>query len=321
MRILFIGTGFYQYDQYIQQELHRYGEVRYINSKQAESNHSFLFNICDRIKCTKRFGKLASKELQQKIESLGIEPFDLVFIIKGEYLTEENILAIKRCSPCAKYILYLWDAWVRHDNRDVLKKHFSNIYSFDARDCQEFGFNLRPLFYINKVKAAKRAQDAYNISFVGGDHSGRLDYLKTVKKICQSHGLTYKFKLLVGRAEAFKSKWILRDSYAEDVITRDFVPYSAYLDILDRSIAVVDIPNPLQSGLTIRTIEALSRGAKVVTTNTYINCYDRIPKSLILIVDSNNIDEEQLVSFISSPSIEMLDDYYSLEHFIKGFVS
>ena len=320
MRILFIGTGFYQYDQYIQQELQRHGDVSYINSKQSESSHSLLFNICDRIKCTKRFWKLASKELQQKIESLGIEPFDLVFIIKGEYLTEENILAIKRYSPCAKYILYLWDAWVRHDNRDVLKKHFSNIYSFDVRDCQEYGFKLRPLFYINKVEPVKRGGDAYNISFVGGNHSGRIGFLKTVKRICLGHNLTYMFKLLVGRAEAINRKWILKDRYSEDIITFDYIPYKDYLDILDHSIAVVDIPNPLQSGLTIRTIEALSRGAKVVTTNKYINCYERIPKSLILVVNSNSIDEEQLADFISKPGREIIDDYYSLESFIKGFV-
>lgn len=320
MRILFIGTGFYQYDHYILQELKRYGDVSYINSKKSETIHSQLFNICDKINRNSWFAKLVAKEVQQEICSLGETTFDIVFVIKGEYLTDEHIITIKKHSPKAKYILYLWDAWVRHNNREVLARHFPDIYSFDARDCQEFGFKLRPLFYINKADHPQRSSNAYNISFVGGNHSGRLDYLKAIKRICQRHGLTYKFKLLVGRVEDFKRKWILKDQYAYDVITKEFLPYADYLYILDHSIAVVDIPNPLQTGLTIRTIEALSRGTKVVTTNYYVNCYDRIPESLVLVVDINKIDEEKFVNFILSPCCEKLDEYYSLEYFIKGIL-
>lgn len=321
MNILFIGTGFYQYDQYIQNELHKYGDARYINSKKSESDHSLLFNFSDRVKCNKYFAKLASREIQKDIESLGNLSFDLVFVIKGEYLSEENMSTIKRNSPNAKYILYLWDAWIRHDNRGVLLNYFPDIYSFDVRDCKEYGFKLRPLFYINKVMPTKRGDNAFNISFVGGNHSGRLVYLKEIKKICQNNNLSYCFKLLIGRYEAFKRKWVLKDKDAADVVTQDYVSYNDYLKILDNSIAVIDIPNPLQSGLTIRTIEALSRGAKVVTTNTFIKDYDRIPQSLILVVDDKKIQENEFVNFISKPGDERLDDYYSLEYFIKEFVS
>jgi len=321
MRILFIGTGFYQYDQYILSELQKYGDVCYINSKKSESNHSLLFSLFDRIKCHRSFRVLASREIQKELESFGNTSFDLVFVIKGEYLSEDNMSFVKRNSPKAKYILYLWDAWSRHDNRDVLLKYFSDIYSFDVRDCKNYGFKLRPLFYINKIEQLKKERATFNISFVGGNHSGRLDYLKAIKQICKESELTYCFKLLIGRFDSFKLRLLIKNNNVEDVVTSEFVPYKDYLNILDKSISVIDIPNPLQSGLTIRTIEALSRGVKVVTTNSFIKDYDHIPKTLILVVDEKNINREQFVRFVSESSNERLDEYYSLEHFIKEFVS
>lgn len=319
MTILFIGTGFYQYDTYIVNELNRISEnVKYINSREYEKKHPLLFSISSRTTLMKSFEKKASDYLMNQIVLVNNEmSYDVIFVIRGEYLSEESLTYLRQHNPEAKFVLYLWDAWQNHNNKDILKHFFDTIYSFDYLDCQKHGFNLRPLFYIETFNHSFCSKRDINICFVGGHHSDRLHLLTKLKELCRQNQRQYVFRLLVGRFDYFKYILLRNKKEIKDIITCSFIRYNQYLNLLDHSIAVIDIPNEYQSGLTIRTIEALSRGTKVVTTSKFVKYYNNIPNSLVMVINPESFDEKKLIDFISSPSNEVIGDYFSLRSFIN----
>ena len=92
-------------------------------------------------------------------------------------------------------------------------------------------------------------------------------------------------------------------------------------DILLSSNVVVDIQHPRQTGLTMRTIEMLGLGKKLITTNADIRNYDFYNPRNILVIDRDNpvIDED----FIRTPYEEIDEDIrkrYSLEGFVREII-
>ena len=227
---------------------------------------------------------------------------DKIFVVKGEHLTGEHIDYIKKHNKIKKTVLYLWDKWSMHDNLYDIKPHFDDIYSFDTKDCEEQGVKLRPLFFFeNQIKIGR--EKTIDVSFVGNDHTGRYELLKRVKHICKENGLSYKFCLLIGKIEYTKftrfpfwnSKYDREDC---EMFSENGVSYKEYVDIISSSLVVVDMPYEGQTGLTMRTIEALAMGARLITTNESIAQYEDISPGSYLIVNSNTNDNN-IVSFIS----------------------
>lgn len=63
------------------------------------------------------------------------------------------------------------------------------------------------------------------------------------------------------------------------------MPYDKYCDAIESSKYVLDINHPDQSGLTMRTLEALGAGTKVLTTNFNVKDSELYKKGYVTIVD------------------------------------
>ena len=77
------------------------------------------------------------------------------------------------------------------------------------------------------------------------------------------------------------------------------MPKSEVLSTFFRSLAVLDIEHPKQRGLTIRTLEALGAGRKLITTNGLVRNYDFFTEANILIIDRSRLSIDN--SFFDSP--------------------
>ena len=317
MNILFIGCGFYNYDSYICEELKKSCSVTYISESHYRKKFPYLTYFI--------WNRLKQRKLIEWIEGLYIEKIirrtkdiDTVFLIYGpnSSLTEKHICQIEKLHPSAAFVLYLWDAWYRIDKKDMLLTHFKNIYSFDTEDCMKYGFKHRPLFYSTPPVIGK-APKIYDISNVGVGHSNRLESLSKIKKICIDNGIKYYFHLVIGTRIYYVWKYFKKNqcSFYMDIIAKDALPYSEYLRVVDSSKAIIDFPHPTQCGLTMRTIEALSRGVKVVTSNKYIRNHKDIPESMYLVLDES-FTAKKLVDFLSRSDSSSLPERYSLPAFL-----
>lgn len=316
-RLLYIGVGFHEYDKYIVETLRESFDVSTFGSSEFHTKHPLLYSL---VKYSPSFVKKANASLiSQNINNLKDKNFDYVFIIKGSNLSDLHLETLKAHHPNAKFILYLWDAWEMINNRDVLKKHIPTIYSFDSEDCKKYGFILRPLFYLRETQPEHKK---YDISFVGNGHSNRFSIIQKFKDLCLKNGYRYKFVVNMGLTAVVKTKLFSNGMLNKDrdIISPGNIPYSEYLQITRDSKVILDIHYPKQSGLTIRTIEALASGARVITTNRHIVEYKNIPTELYFVWDQE--DYECLKEFISKPYSKFkLDSSFSVHTFINDMIN
>ncbi len=81
---------------------------------------------------------------------------------------------------------------------------------------------------------------------------------------------------------------------------------------------ILDLPHPLQNGLTMRTIEAIGANKKLITTNEDIKNYDFYDEDNICILDKENITIEK--DFFEKPYKKISKDIknkYSLDSWIE----
>lgn len=315
-KILFIGVGFHEYDSFIIKQLKKEYDVSYLNCSGFRIRHPFIFSLVKY--STRLLSQLNDNSTTSFINKTKDKGFDVIFIIKGTNLTDKHFSLLREYHPEARMVLYLWDAWQLIPNRAVLNRNFSTIYSFDSEDCKKYGFKLRPLFYL---ESRPKSEKQYDICFVGNGHSNRLGLIRELKTLCLENGLKYKFVVNMGIPAYLKMKYLPNNILKEegDIISAGSIPYKDYLEIIRSSRTVVDIHYTKQTGLTMRTIEALAAGARVITTNDHIKEYDNIPSSMYFLWDKKASSE--LIEFIKAPRPDyIIDPYYSVEFFLKELV-
>jgi len=314
-KILLIGIGFYDYEYSIKQLLEENGaKVDYFISN--------YISLWIKLLLTFRFNKLIARLRARRIHSFlksVNDNYDIILIIKGECFDEDNFILLKRKFYHSKFIFYLWDSLNRLENRDFILKHFTDdIYTFDRLDALAYNLKFRPLFYRRGLSKTSFTSCLYDISFVGTNHSDRYRLLSVLKDYCEDKQISYKFVLTITWREFLIDYYILRRIKKQD---KSFflvgkISYDEYLNISLSSNVIFDISHPMQSGLTMRTIESIGLCRKVLTTNCDIVNYNQIPSSNYCVFDRNNIKIPN--SFLSEKVMYLHPiEYFSLDFFLK----
>ena len=195
---------------------------------------------------------------------------------------------------------------------------FDRVYSFDSSDCEKYNIPFLPLFY------------SYNESNVVPD----LDYslITTVKKgkyadlhnIVSQLNQVYenRFLHLYLQSKTMFTFYKLKEKSFKKAKKNEFVyhrlPASEVESVFNRSKIIVDIVMAKQSGLTIRTIDALHLKKKLITNNENIKQYPFYHEDNILVCkDGDKIDFKS--NFFTKPFNEkyLVGETYSLNHFTK----
>ncbi len=314
-RILFIGTGFYRYDDAILKQMEVCGaKVSYFSSIRTIT----YFEKILLLRSKSKIQKVKEKYVTNLIETAPDE-VDIVFCIKGENLNDNHIKQLRNKYPNARTILYLWDSIVRLLNWELLHSYFKNIYTFDRLDSIKYGLSFRPLFYIQAKEDVLQSTDNkydYDFSFVGEFHTDRYEILRKIKQEVLAHNNSYCIQLYIDRYGYFLNRFILKRIKPEDKDLLIFrkMSYQKYLNITNKSRAIIDIENPRQSGLTIRSIETLAMGKYLVTTNSDIYNYEDIDASTYCIINRENPTMPS-VPYQERP--KGLSDNYSIEAFVN----
>lgn len=317
--ILFIGCGFMKYDNYIVAELKKQYNVYYADT--AYFRHRYP-NLCAFVSHTS-VGKKYVRHIEEKVVEGVVRSTDEITIDKlfliygpGAAVTSEHLNRFKFKHPMSKFVLYLWDDWARIDQKDMLKNYFSTVYSFDTEDCGKYGFIHRPLFYIPEGEYYRKIKEI-DVYCVATEQPRRVLIAKRFKDLCKRNALTYKISIVCGLRPYYLRKYFKHGSNGNDIdlFVPKIVPYEEYLENLKKSRVIIDSPHISQCGLTMRTIEALSKGVKVITTNKYIAKHTDISPKMYLVLEDATTDNE-ILQFIASEAFELLSTRYTLNSFL-----
>jgi hypothetical protein len=264
--------------------------------------------------------------LEREIAEFQTKCYDYVFVILGEGLTDGFYRRLKLLHPKAKIILYVWDGI--ENNRQYLKrqfKYFDLVSSFDPVDSEKYGLNFKPLFYVtpgNLVDQDSCNQNRYLASFIGTSHSSRSKVLAKIRvQFSNQRNVVFIFEYLQAKWLYYLyNLWDRRYSLtAIDLISFKSMDYDSVLEIMMASKAIIDLPHPDQSGLTIRSIEALGLKKKLITTNVNIVKYDFYHPSNIMLITPNKptVSKEFLHSDYFTLDSHIYDKY-SVSEWLKS---
>ena len=305
-------------------------DVDYINDK---PNDGFLCKTLGRLQIP-FYLKVIDRYYDRKIEALKHRHYDYILVIRGEYTTKGALLRLKEAFPKAKRILYMWDGLHKQNTKGIEKKwqYYDKVFTFDRIDflAHQNEICFLPLFYYNEYlpKNIKPCDDPnllYDASFIGTGHTDRVKVVKEVMRQCEKgfkRTFSYVFMphpLVFWENKLFNKNF--KDVKKSDVHFQS-LPFETLYQTYAESKCVVDVENPGQHGLTMRSIEILGLKRKFITTNPDIIHYDFYHPNNILVIDRSHPIVD--LSFFDTPYHTLpaeIYEKYSLEHWIRQVLS
>ena len=318
--ILFISPEFFGIDKVLIQILEDNGaKVTWINERSVHSSIGRALNSVS----PKFFYYQSNHYYKKKIDELS-DKFDIIFIIKGDMVTKETIALFRKKFVNVPIVLYLYDpvCYIK----GILPKIslYDKVISFEPDDCRKYGFEFRPLFCDLKkrgnLNTKKVSKKKYDISFYGTMYGDCFQIVYQMQNMCLQKGYKfYSFCFLRGkfmgiyywfRNSAFRklgSKSVSYVSKSSDEIA----------EILENTDIILDANDIKQKGLTLRTLETLVSGKRMITTNEDIVNYDFYNPNNICVVDRKHIVIPD--SFMKA-SYEPIDDTVLARYTAEGWI-
>lgn len=280
MKALLIGMDFYDYEKKIAEEMRKNGyQVDYMSDTSPKNN------MIKRILGNKAAVWANARYQKRQLERCAAG-YDMILVIVGRALTVDFIRNLRKENPKSRMVLYLWDDVARVENFRNVSKYYDRIYSFDPVDCEREGFYHLPLFYTatGNYYENKKESDIYSAMFC---HSDRLALIRKIMGQAIEEKRKCVFFVCLGRFGYFLYRCKnLRKPVKDSVFYTDRpIDKMRNYEYMKRAKAILDIQFSSQIGLTMRTIESLGLGVKLITTNESIRKYDFYNERNIQIID------------------------------------
>lgn len=260
-RVILYAPIFYNYWERIKEELEVQGyEVEFITYRTNKISDTFIgFNKEE--KSTSIYKHIIHKRLE-KLKG----QWDYFLVIKGLYLDNSHLELIKERNPGIKMIMYQWDS-VRNYNYRELAKFFDKVATFDFKDSEEYNYTYLPLFYTNDIVPSSNIQDI-DLLLIGIFNPLRYDFLKRMKYL--SKELKVYNYMVVPPTLYLKQGLLKKNLGIESIRDIKFTPINRarLLALYERSKVFVDVCSPLQTGMSMRTIEAYGMNKKLISSNS-----------------------------------------------------
>ncbi|MBB5439628.1 hypothetical protein HDC92_003324 [Pedobacter sp. AK017] len=341
--VLFIGQQFYNYHEKIIAQLEQFGAKVFFYENKIFREDPVLNNN-DLISKVKRIfnPRYKQKYIDLIINETIDENIDILFCIGGFSVNLDLLNGIKSRNPHVKTIIYFWDSfaiWPFHN----LVNAFDQVFSFERLDCEKYNLRYLPLFYSDDqpgyIKNNERDIDILYVGSVGIISRNRFEVLASLRNFSEKYGLKDLLYLLyvkprhnfiVNGINVVRSLFDRKyRTFKKDLVNYqqkyDFI-YHKPLDTVElgnlfiRSKTVIDIPVQGQTGLTMRTIESLAMGCKLITSNSSIKKEAFFNDEWIQVLDEENL-EIDLEFLANKPSVGIDISHLTLKNWLKSIIT
>jgi hypothetical protein len=239
----------------------------------------------------KLLSRAVKKHYQSILDSTESRQPDIWLFIKGELIPQWFLKVLKQRNRNVKLILYSADSAANNRALPAKKDWFDKTATFDHLDAKNYHLTHQTLFFDPFFSTHSKPWQSrkYDICFLGTLHSDRQNVVAKIEEQTKgklfnifyySHGwlvslYLQRFGLRFNKSQL---KYISRKAKSREEIRQNF---------LDSKV-LIDVHHPGQNGLTLRTIEGLAAGCKLITTNSDIKQYPFYNKRNILIIDRKN---------------------------------
>ena len=272
---LLIAASFFGYAGEIKAALEKRGRsVLWVEDRPATDTWTkLLVRIHPRL-----VARQTSRFFEQVLAQAKALPITRVLVIKGEALSISWLERLRRACPKAECTLYFWDSY-RNMPRGSDRKlaWFDRAFSFDPQDvARDPRLKYRPLFFLERFTRLPPLAQDIDVLFLGTVHTDRFRVLKRLEAHLPADLRFERVLYYPSRGLFAIRRWI--DPRMWGAHARDFVfePIGAeeVMQLIARTRIAVDVERAVQAGFTMRTIEMLGAGKKLITTNACIQSAD-----------------------------------------------
>jgi hypothetical protein len=213
---------------------------------------------------------------QPYLQALQAIPADAAVLIFGiENIKDLRI--IRKYLQTRRVAVFTWNPVIdyQQDHRmrrihiGQLKGLGFSVFTFDPEDARQYGLTLTQQVY-RQVDAHRQDMPAdWDIYFLGQDKN-RFDTLRALGEQWQAAGLRTRLQMVPEPGRSYPA------TPAVELLARS-IDYQTNIDAINRSRCLLEITQANQSGLTVRCLEALFFGKKLITSNPAVKdlpCYD-----------------------------------------------
>lgn len=315
--ILLIAPIFYNYHELIKKSLTKQGaKVTFIQEKEYNFLSKFLGHINSYL-----YAQYHKKFLKSRINENSDKDFDYVLVIHGEFVDEKIINLIKHLFKESKIVAYHWDSLIHNKNGLSTLELYDKVYSFDKNDVNRLrSLEYLPLFHtvnenLSKYQEVNAERD---LLFIGVDYSDRITITQKIARDCEKLNLKFDNFLITSKFSYIRKKMTFKKRY-RNTVASDFrfakISHNDFLDKIKTSKCVLDINFEGQAGLTMRTIEVLSLGKKLITTNEWIKYEPFYDENLICVIDRKQPLITKSFFDCEMPKVDMT--YYHLDNWVR----
>ncbi len=168
------------------------------------------------------------------------------------------------------------------------------LWTYDDNDAQKYKIKLykHHMYFPSYVKP--KQQPEYDVFFIGRD-KGRGEMLLELQHRFEAQGLRTKFVITKdGRFSSNKPYY------------RPEISYEEVREHLTKSKAVLNVILKGQTGITVRDLESVFFGIKLITTNPHIRDFDFYCPENMFILEEDNID--MVRDFLNKPTAKIGDE-------------
>lgn len=235
-------------------------------------------------------------------KNYNFDQYDLIIVEKSPLLFG---FILKIVESHVKSKIIVWDCNSCFGDFDDygLRKYGVIFSSFDPKDCEQFGLLYNPDFFFENYFTGKRFNEkSTDFCFVGKD-KGRRGKIESIQKTLMECGYSSYIYIPKGKKD-------------------DSIPYSKYLEIVNESKVIIDVTKDGQFGLSLRPLEALYSGGKILTDNPLIKKMDYFNANDVFLLGEQALTSENLKVFYELPYIHPSDEMihnHAFSSWIKAF--
>tara|TARA_R100000935_G_C2800142_1_gene150091 strand:- start:86 stop:1069 length:984 start_codon:yes stop_codon:yes gene_type:complete len=314
MRILFIGIRYHTYTQAIIDEMELLGaDVTFVDIQPR----SLFFKVY-RTLSRSLYQNFTRQHLQAAVEATHGISYDKVVFLQVHQMELDTLQYLRQCQPQAEFSLYNWDAITTHDycNHATL---FDRVLTFDRRDAAEYGFGYLPLFCSRSFQSLAIPKEQPGSVYMVGNivQLARYHAVEAFRDYCVREGLTFRQYLKISPVVLAKA---LRSGVRPRGVKLGSISQPAFREMVESSTAAFDFANHSQSGQTMRMMESLCAGKKVITNNTWVRQEPFYSPDRIHVFE--DLDFSGIAAFMDIPIAEPEAHFpeYTIQAFTRRFI-
>ncbi|MDY0277597.1 MAG: hypothetical protein RBQ97_05900 [Acholeplasma sp.] len=232
---------------------------------------------------------------------------DNSLIIVFDSIIWSNLLKVIRNKFPNIIIVYWYWNIISDKNPINIARNYSNfVATFDKGDSQKYNIVMLGQFYWLQKKSINMQNNGF--IFIGQDKGRKVD-LEKLNMYLEMFNISFNCHIISPNKSILTRK------------NKDVVDYDIYLERLLNSEGVVDFVQRGQTGLSLRTLEAIFLNKKIITNNQAVKEYNFYnDKYIYLINDIDHIDEASFSRFLNETVPEKFYELYLKDYTFKGWI-